>query len=41
VKLCQMVGPRIVEKLSEYDPDWPIGGATATKSTELSQKYEQ
>jgi len=26
-----MVGPQIVEKLSEYEPDWPIGGATATK----------
>jgi len=35
LKLCQMVGPQIVGKLSEYEADWPIGGATATKSTKL------
>jgi len=30
-----MVGPQIGENLSEYEPDWPIGGATASKSTQL------
>jgi len=30
-----MVGPQIEENLSEYEPHWPIGGATATKSTKL------
>ena len=35
LKLGQMVGHTFGENLSEYDPDWPIGGATATKSTKL------
>jgi len=30
-----MVGRQIEENLSDYEPDWPIGGATATKSTKL------
>jgi len=35
LKLSQMVGPQIEENLSEYEPDWLIGGVTATKSTKL------
>ncbi len=30
-----MVGPQCGKNLSENEPDWPIGGATATKSTKL------
>jgi hypothetical protein len=30
-----MVGLQYGDNLSEYDPVWPIGGATATKSTKL------
>jgi len=30
-----MVGHQIEENLSEYEPDWPIGGATATNSTKF------
>ena len=30
-----MVGLNFGDNLLEYDPDWPIGGATATKSTKL------
>ena len=26
---------KIEERLSNYDPDWPIGGAIATKSAKL------
>ena len=30
-----MVGPQCGKNLSEDEPNWPIGGATATKSTKL------
>jgi len=33
LKLSQIVWLQIEGNLSEYEPDWPIGGATATKST--------
>ena len=35
LKPGQMVGPQCGKNLSENEPNWPIGGATATKSTKL------